>query len=122
MIALYSKSAGKNAKHAAATESSNISAISNIAVQLFEHLYGSSFRVIPEATASFMTKQFALLPSTRFLCLIRGCVNIPDRLPTFEIGLTDRDIFNSLQAGHAKFTSAMKMFAKRKQSDDYDSE
>jgi hypothetical protein len=51
---------GKNAKHAAITDSSTIGTVSNLCVQLFEHMYGPKFRVIPEATSLFLTKQYGL--------------------------------------------------------------
>jgi len=37
VVALYSKTTGKNAKHAAITDSSTIGAISDLGMQLFEH-------------------------------------------------------------------------------------
>ena len=70
VIALYAKTGGKNGKHMAITDSSNISAVSNIGVQVFEHMYSGLFRAIPEATALFFTKRFALLQPISFLCLI----------------------------------------------------
>ena len=75
VIALYS---GKNAKHAAVTDSSNIAAVSNIAVQLFERMYGPEFHVIPKATytSSFLTKQFALLRPISFLMLMASVPRI----------------------------------------------
>ena len=51
-------------------DSSNISAVSNIGVQVFEHMYSGLFRAIPEATALFFTKWFALLQPISFLCLL----------------------------------------------------
>jgi hypothetical protein len=49
-------------KHGTITDSSTITAFSNIiGVQLFEHMYGLKFHVIPEATSTFLMKQFALL-------------------------------------------------------------
>jgi len=42
-------------------DAKNISALSNVDIQLFEHLYGSHFQAFPKATAVFM-KQFAILP------------------------------------------------------------
>jgi hypothetical protein len=53
VIALYSKTGSKNGKHAAITDSSNISALLYVGVQVFEHMYGCQFCVIPEATTPF---------------------------------------------------------------------
>jgi hypothetical protein len=38
VIYMYSKGGGKNRKHESVSESSNISALSNIGVQVFEHM------------------------------------------------------------------------------------
>ncbi|KAF8231174.1 hypothetical protein L208DRAFT_1067273, partial [Tricholoma matsutake] len=51
VIALYSKTGCKNGKHAAVTDASNISAISYIPVQVFEHMHGHQFQEHPDATA-----------------------------------------------------------------------
>lgn len=115
---LYSKTAGKNARHATITDSSNIAAVSNIGVQLFEHMYGREFRVIPKATLSFLTKQFALLCSTCFLTLMTSAPVIPLRCTSFELATADHQLFEALQSGHGKFTKALKLFAKRKQAED----
>jgi len=39
VLALYSKTGGKNGKHSSVSESSNVAAISYMAVQVFEHMY-----------------------------------------------------------------------------------
>jgi hypothetical protein len=43
VIVIYSKTGGKNGKHAAITDASNISAVSYLAVQVFEHMHGCLF-------------------------------------------------------------------------------
>ncbi|KIL60987.1 hypothetical protein M378DRAFT_61343, partial [Amanita muscaria Koide BX008] len=49
--ALYSRSGGKNGKHCSIAESSNISAVSYCAVQLFEYTHGRQFHHTPIATS-----------------------------------------------------------------------
>ncbi|KAF8225197.1 hypothetical protein L208DRAFT_1075454, partial [Tricholoma matsutake] len=51
VIAIYSKTGGKNGKHAAITDTSNISAISYLGVQVFKHMHGCLFQDHPDATA-----------------------------------------------------------------------
>ena len=46
VLVLYSKS-GKNGKHSSVSESSNISAVSYMAVQNFEPMYARQFRSVP---------------------------------------------------------------------------
>ena len=49
---------------------SNICAVSNIAVQVFEHMHARQFLSIPEATSCFQTHQFTLFGSNSFICLL----------------------------------------------------
>ncbi|KAF8219013.1 hypothetical protein L208DRAFT_1449016 [Tricholoma matsutake] len=44
---LYAKFGGKAGKHCWVSDSSNIAAVSNIPVQLFDHILGVQFRAIP---------------------------------------------------------------------------
>lgn len=70
MITIYSKTGDKNEKHAGITNASNISTVSYLTVQVFEHMHGHIFHIHPDATATFQTKQFMLLSSNAFLCLL----------------------------------------------------
>ena len=114
--------AGKNAKHGTIMDSSAIAAVLNIGVQLFKHMYGLDFCVIPEATSTFLTKQFALLHPISFLTLMTSNPQIPARCTSFELGTADHQIFETLWSGHSKFTKAMKLFAQRKQTVENDEE
>jgi hypothetical protein len=98
---LYSKTAGKNTKHGVIMDSSTIAAVSNIGVQLFKHMYGLEFCVIPEATSTFLMKQFALLRPISFLTLMTSNPQIPARCTSFELGTADHQIFETLQSGHS---------------------
>ena len=94
------------------SDAKKISAIWNVGVQLFEHLYGRHFQAIPEAAAVFM-KQFAILPSINFLCLHSSLIST--RFTMFKLGDTDHALFISLHLDHdGEFTKAMKLFVKRK--------
>ena len=117
VISLSSKTGGKNSAHTAITDSSNIAAVSNIGMQLFEHMYGREFQVIPEATVSFLTKQFGLINQICFLSLLSSSPDIPARSTSFELAAMDHTLYQELQSGHRKFTNAMTLFAKKKQND-----
>jgi len=70
VVCLYSKSGGKGGKHNGVTDSSNITALSHIGVQVFEHSHFRWFTQIPSETARLHTRQFALLfPMCLLLCL-----------------------------------------------------
>ncbi|KAF8980095.1 hypothetical protein BDQ17DRAFT_1221901, partial [Cyathus striatus] len=61
VITMYSKMAGKNAKHTAVTYSSKISAISNLGVQVFENGIANHFTAFPQATVLLYTHHFQLI-------------------------------------------------------------
>jgi hypothetical protein len=83
---------------------------------------GRQYRVIPEATALFFTKQFALLQPMSFLSALSSPPDIPSNSNHVELSLEDISIFRKLQAGHSKFEKAMTLFRKRTQVDEADDE
>jgi len=114
VIAIYSKTGGKNGKHAAVTDASNISAVSYLAIQVFEHMHGRIFREHPDATATFQAKQFALLASNSFLCLLSS---IPKTMSTgLELTQKDAEQFGKMLSEESKFMDAMRLFRKRGQT------
>lgn len=55
------------------TDSSNITALSHVGVQVFGHTYSRWFTHIPSRTAQLQTRQFAwLFPRQLLLCLRSG--------------------------------------------------
>jgi hypothetical protein len=113
VIAFYSKGGGKHGKHGSITESTCISAVSYIALQLFEFMHGRQFRHIPEVTSRLQTKQFAILPSMPFLCLLSVSPKVHSISGTLELTQEDIDRFNTLDKGSVKFKAAMKLSRKR---------
>ncbi|KIM79928.1 hypothetical protein PILCRDRAFT_73649 [Piloderma croceum F 1598] len=114
VVALYAKTGGKNGKHMAITDSSNVSTASYIGVQVFEHMYSGLFRVIPEATALFFTKRFALLQPISFLCLLSSLPDTATNSNHLELARVDLTLFQTLQAHRTRFESAMTLLRKRK--------
>ena len=49
---IYAKTGGKNGRQNNVTDSSNIMAISYLAVQIFEHQLGTQFRAIPKCSTT----------------------------------------------------------------------
>ena len=74
MVCLYSKSGGQGGKHSAVADSSSVTALSHIGVQVFEHSHSRWFTHIPSRTARLHTKQFALLPPPCFLLCLHSPV------------------------------------------------
>ena len=116
MIAIYSKTGGKNGKHAAVTDASNISATSYLGVQVFEYMHGRLFRDHPDATATFQTKQFALLTSNAFLCLLSSPPKAIPLATGLELAQKDAEIFMNMLSRENKFMDAMQSFHKRGQN------
>lgn len=119
VIALYSKTGGKNGKHAAVTESSNISGLSYVGLQVFENMVNRRFRPTPEGTALFQTWQFALVPSISVLCVLHRSP-IVGTAHDIEVSVEDSQIFRGLRAGKDRVLLALKQLRKRKKQADID--
>jgi len=110
VMTFYSKSAAKGSNHNHSTDSSNIMAISNIGVQVFEHLLGSQFREIPSAQALHV-KRWDFLPPQAFLSLL---VRIPEVIPIgLKISSADMDLFRAIQHNTGALVNALKAFNSR---------
>ena len=123
VVAMYSKTGGKNGKHGAITESSSIAAVSYLAVQLFQYHLARQFRSVPDATAIFQTKQFLLLSSLQFLCLVDTKIS-PHQLFTSFLELLPEDVdrYRALREGQKELTTAIKLSKKRGGAQDLDLE
>jgi hypothetical protein len=111
---MYSKTGGKNGKHSAITESSNIAAVSYLAVQLFQYRLARQFRSVPDMTAIFQTKQFLLLSSLQFLCLADSKISREQLATSFiELSLEDVNRYRALREGQKELIAAIKLSKKR---------
>ncbi|KAF8881515.1 hypothetical protein CPB84DRAFT_1851568 [Gymnopilus junonius] len=116
VIAFSSKTGGKNGKHSNVTESSNIMTVSNIAVQVFEYCnHECAFHTVTNATVMFQTKQFLLIPSIQFLCLLNA--KISDNAMTascVEMPNADIEWFKALNDGKEQVVAALVLSRKCK--------
>jgi hypothetical protein len=71
--AMYSKGGGRHGRYNSIEDQRNLSGISNLETQVYEHFQNRQFRAFTEATASLQTNQFRLLVQFTLLC----------RLPSF---------------------------------------
>jgi hypothetical protein len=79
-------------------------------------MYGRQFRDYPDATAIFRTKQFALLTSDAFLCLL---ASIPKTVQSgLELSQKDIEQFMQLSSGKDKFKDAARFFKKNRHFDE----
>jgi len=109
---MYMKKPGENAKHEHTRATTNLSTLSNIAVQVFEHAHGRLFSSIPTATALLGTFQFACLAPSHILSLL---LSAPQTLSSggLELSAVDVTFFSELQSGIKAISGAMKEFGKR---------
>ena len=120
VIAFYSKTGGKHGKHGLITESSNISMVSYITIQLFEFMHSCQFRHIPEMTSCLQTKQFSLLPLLMLLCLLSTSLKVHTHSGTLELTQEDSNQFCTLYQGTARFKDTKKLSRKRKKPAEFD--
>jgi hypothetical protein len=118
VVAFSSKSGGEIGKHCDITKSSTIAAVSNIAVQLFQYRgHAREFRLVTDATLLFQTKQYLLIPSIQFLCLLdtKFPFDRDHALPYIEV-TSDQDMelerFKALREGKDQLSSALKLSRK----------
>jgi hypothetical protein len=113
VVALYSKTAGNTGKHSAINESSNIAAVSYLAVQVFQHRLGRQFRSVPDATALFQTNQFLLLSSMQFLCLVETVLPPQQSSSSIELLPQGLDRYKDFRNGQKELTTALKLSKRR---------
>ena len=103
---MYSKSGGQGSKHNAVADSSNVTALSHIGVQVFEHSHIRWFTHIPTKTARLRTRQFALLPP---MCLLL-CLHSPvetNGTEAVEVSHNDFLEFNDMTIGVERIREAL---------------
>ncbi|KAJ3920095.1 hypothetical protein F5877DRAFT_38885 [Lentinula edodes] len=114
VLTMYALSGGKNGKHAAVSSSTNIAALSYLAVQLFEPMHRGNFRIVSNATSLFQTKQFAHIPHYAFLLLVSPAAPGTPGMVKLT-GRDDEARFNILKNKKHLFDAAVKEYKKRVQ-------
>lgn len=118
MLSIYKKSGGKGGTHSWAPTLQLITAASYLAVQIFEHFNGRTFRSVPLALASLQIKQFTLLDSTHFLIV----TDEPpvETGPNVNVSAVDAARFSKLAALETNISSAIKTMKTRVQGEPTD--
>jgi len=111
IIALYSKGGGKNGKHAAIPNVSNVAGISYVGVQVFQRMHRQIFRPVTSSTISFGTMHYQLLPSKSLLCRLSSSPQVKN--DSIEIHADDLRIFDTLDNNVKTIEAAAKLFSKR---------
>jgi len=110
VISIYAKTGGKSGRHNNVSDSSNIMAVSYLAVQIFEHQLGTQFRAIPNAQR-LQVLRFDHLPPSAFLCALK---HAPELTPFgLKISLDDWQLFKVIKDNIEKVSQAIKVLAGR---------
>ncbi|KAF5341928.1 hypothetical protein D9611_001095 [Ephemerocybe angulata] len=115
VITLYQKTAGKNGKHGAITDSSVITAVSYLGVQVFENTRPNYFSMYPRQTALLRTLCFSQIPSSQVLLRLSP-KNIKPSHPNKNTLVMDSATytqFADLKKQEAKLVDAVKLYKAR---------
>ncbi|KAF9481696.1 hypothetical protein BDN70DRAFT_991713 [Pholiota conissans] len=113
---LYSKTGGKNGKHCAVSESSNIAAVSYVGFQLFEHFHAYQFRAVPNSMTRFQTYRFQHSSSFELLCLLDAKITFTGQ-SFIELSTADLERFQDMKKGERSLSVAVKNAKKRQLQD-----
>ncbi|KAF8880856.1 hypothetical protein BD779DRAFT_1612653 [Infundibulicybe gibba] len=109
--AVADAAAKQGGRHSWVSDSSNIMAISNIAVQLFEHHLGPRFRDVPHAQV-FHVQRYDLLPPSTFLCSL---LHTPESTQQgLKLSSDDWEFFKKVTENSRKVLEAVKTCNGRK--------
>jgi len=119
VLSIYTKSAGKGTTHAWASDTSSIAAISNLPVQVFEHMHSRQFRAKSQGH-TLHTRRFALLPSAQFLCTLCHSPSTTNDSSMFILTQEDHDIFKALNNRRADIKKVIIVLVGKKKKGEED--
>ena len=106
VVCLYSRSGGQGGKHNAVADSSNITALLHVGVQVFEHAHSRWFTQFPVKTAQLHTKQFALLSPRNLLLCLHAAVE-EDETQLVQVSQNDFIEFKNMSEGAMDIKKAL---------------
>jgi hypothetical protein len=117
VLSVYSKTGGKNGKHAWVETVESIGSVSYLAVQVWQYSHGKSFRTQHMRTSgvNFHIRRFAHLPGYRFLT---NLLVTPKIIGNGDLQLENHDyiVFRDLQAISKEIQDAVQQISKQKNS------
>ncbi|KAF8222355.1 hypothetical protein L208DRAFT_1323121, partial [Tricholoma matsutake] len=72
VLSMYSKTGGKNGKHAWVASATHITSVLYIPMQVFEHMHSQQVHAVHHMLQHLHVKRFTLLPSSAFLCTLNS--------------------------------------------------
>ncbi|KXN88595.1 hypothetical protein AN958_06939 [Leucoagaricus sp. SymC.cos] len=122
VLFFYSKKAGKNSPHALVTDPKgvpNISALSNIAFEIFEYTFGGRFTSATQRTAFLSIPQFGFLSPRNFLMLlVKPLKKDGKNLHDLVLDPQDQDLFRSLQSSLSQIRKAVEELGEKNTEND----
>jgi len=97
VLAIYSQGGGKKGgTHAWQSDSTNISAVSYLPVQVFKFAYHRTFRVVHQRNAILQNVTYALLPSDQFLRLLMESPTLVQDRRTLNLDESQMQVFRGV--------------------------
>ncbi|KAJ3792586.1 hypothetical protein GGU11DRAFT_693235, partial [Lentinula aff. detonsa] len=110
VLALYEPSGGKNVRHGSVDSSTNICALSYLALQTYEPALGNLFRAVRPKFQ--MAYSFAHVPPTMFLCSL---ADIPASTNGhLRLSRRDQDTYQTILSNMSDVRAALKRLGSRK--------
>jgi len=109
VLSVYTKNAGKGTTHAWASDTSTITAISNLPVQIFEHMHGLQFRLFRAKAQgqALHIPRFGLLSSSQFLCTLTHSPTATSDGGMIAIPQQDHELFKILNSHRGNVKKAV---------------
>ena len=113
VMVMYTKTAGKNSRQEPVAQTSNICALSRIAIKVHENMYGRRFSPFPSETSGLQTFQFLHLHSHQILTLVNQSI-VTDAGGFVELPQSEWEVFKDLERVAHVVVDAMKAFGSRR--------
>lgn len=112
-------SGGKNVRHGRVDKADQITDVTNLASQVFEHVSSSQadFRPVPRAWAHLQLKKHRILPGLHFLTTLKHNPIEQDVLHVLRLHESDTSLFEFLFRQRQKVILILKNFAGRGYAD-----
>jgi len=111
----------KGTTHAWASDTSSIAAVSNVPVQVFEHMHNYQFRAKSQGHA-LHTRRFALLMSAQFLCTLCHSPSTTNDSSMLILTQEDHDVFKALSNRRPDIKKAIIALAGKEKKGEEDTE
>ncbi|KAH6871759.1 hypothetical protein BKA70DRAFT_1484362 [Coprinopsis sp. MPI-PUGE-AT-0042] len=117
VVTMYSKTAGKNGKHAAVSDTSLISAVSYLGLHVFQNRHRNSFTHVPDSAALVGTHLFTFIPPFQFLMVLPARAVMPQRDGSLLLDDAHMIYFHLFASQAIALNASLKQFKSRKRNE-----